>query len=301
MKFNNLFTAIEEMTQQLGLEIDNIVEKLSGENMAEIEEQAMAQMHEAEVMCFDRQPVAELDGKTVTAYIKEMEADMFLELLADPMLYLIDFLPDSVEEKVASYKGTEYESKIAAVTKQFCTLNFDSQSTEVATALKLYSKCGDADLFDVIFRLNEASFRMVEQGDADWEVVQDAVVVALHNCEGDNVCSTVVEYIKEASVLTAMHTPLLRYLADYPEYAEDTYALLKRGVKESMDRPFLLELFGKVGNHRAIGFIKGFIDKNPALVDRLFLTEAVRAVMDLEGDPNDLIEMYQKLFANDEE
>ena len=179
MKFNNLFTAIEEMTQQLGLEIDNIVEKLSGENMAEIEEQAMAQMHEAEVMCFDRQPVAELDGKTVTAYIKEMEADMFLELLADPMLYLIDFLPDSVEEKVASYKGTEYASKVAAVTKQFCTLNFDSQSTEVATALKLYSKCGDADLFDVIFRLNEASFRMVEQGDADWEVVQDAVVVTV--------------------------------------------------------------------------------------------------------------------------
>ncbi len=300
MKFDVLFTAIEEMTQQLDTHIEGIVEQLSGENIEDIETQAMLQMREAEVMCFNTNPVEALDNKTISGYIADLEPDMFLELLSDPMLYLVDLLPDAVEAKVASYKGTEYAPKVAAVTKRFCTINFDSQSTEVATALKLYSACGDEDLFDIIFRLNEASFRMVEQGDADWELVQDAVVAALHNCQATEICPVVVEYIKEASVMTAMHTPLLRYIVDYPEWSEDAYSLLKRGVKESQDRPFLLELFARVGNHRAISFIKGFISKNPALVDRLFLTEAVRAVTALEGDPNDLIELYQKLFANEE-
>lgn len=301
MSFNNLFTAIEEVTQQLDVELEDIIKDLAGRNVSEVEDLAVSKFREAEVACYDRQPIESLGNKTITAYIMDMEADLFLELLADPMLYLVDFLPDSVGDKVKSYKGTEYADKVATVIKQFCNINFDSQSTEIATALRLYSKCGDADLFDIIFRLNEASFRMVEQGDADWEIVQDAVVEALHNCDNQTVCPIVIEYVKEASSITAMHTPLLRYMVDYPEWADDTYALLKRGVKESMDRPYLLELFGIVGNYRAIGFIKGFISKNPALVDGLFLTEAIRVIMDLEGDPNDLIELYQKLFTNSEE
>ncbi|MBR2901625.1 MAG: hypothetical protein IKC38_00205 [Clostridia bacterium] len=301
MRFTGLYTAIEKLTEQLALELDTITETVSGENIEELENLAMARMREAEYNCFNGVSCEELGGKTIRQYIDDMTPETFVELLGDPMLYLVEFLPDAVGDKVASYAGTEHAASVAGAIKGFCSIKFDSQSSEVATALRLYARCGDGDLTDVIFRLNEAAFRMVEQGDADWEVVQDAVFDALGSIDSAVMGKLVIEYLDEASVLTAMHTPLLRYLAQCPEYGDQAYTLLKRGVKESHDRPFLLELFGKVGNRRGIAFIRGYVEKNPTLVDRLFLTEAVRAILALEGDPNDLIELYQQRFSSQEE
>ncbi len=301
MEFTELYTAIEIMTEQMNQELDAIAENVSEDNVEEMEKLTIARMTEAADIYFNNTPCDELDGKTIRQYIEDMTPETFIELLRDPMLYMVDFMPYAVEDKVDSYAGTEHAASVAGAIKGFCSIKDDSQAFEVATALRLYARCGDQDLPDIIFRLNEAAFRMEEQGDADWELIQDAAFDALRSADSKTMGKLVIEYLEEASSLTAMHTCLLRYLAQCPEYAQEAYTLLKRGVKESLDRPFLLELFGKVGNRRGISFIRGYVEKNPDRVDSLFLIEAIRAISLLEGDPTDLIQLYHQKFPSQEE
>lgn len=298
--FEGLFKVLDDISEASAARVDERMDSLLEMNMDEAERQLAIIASDFEREYCEEMPQEVLGGQTIAGFLAGLGADDLCRMAGLHELYITGFFPKCLKDRLRELKGTEEGSKVSAAIKGMCAITDDVTASEVSSAIELYSAIPDGDFLDVIFRTLENAGRRVEQGEAEWEIATDGVFDALNSNRSAEIDDAVVAYLDEAETLSARHTNLLRYIAESRDKAEDAYRLVKKAIKESPDRPYLMELFVKIGNHRAISFIRGFIEKNPSLTDGLLLSEAIRAVTNLNGDPSDLIELYQAKYGRDQ-
>lgn len=295
--FNGFFKALDDISEASSARVDERLDAFMSMNIDEAERQMSQMMADFEREYCEETPLEPLGGQTMVQYLNGLSADDIRRMAGLHELYITGFFPECLRERLMSLAGTDEGAQVSAAIREMCAITDDVTAGEVGSAVELYSFIPDGDFLDVLLRTLENASRKVEQGEAEWEIATDGIFDALSRNRSPETDDAVIAYLDEAETLSAMHTNLLRYIAGSGDRADDAYRLVKKAIRESADRPYLIDLFNRIGNRRCISFIRGFIEKNPNLTDGLLLSEAIRTISMMDGDPSDLMELYQSKYG----